>query len=103
MPTLVAKPPAKPPIQRPYALSLSVYANNLLNRNNRGNPLGNMSSPYFLKSTSSSGQFLFAAGEGSGKLAAYRIDAQTGALTRLTTHDVGPRLWWVLAVAVPAP
>ncbi|HEX3084750.1 MAG TPA: TonB-dependent receptor, partial [Pyrinomonadaceae bacterium] len=59
-----AKPPAKPPIQRPYALTLSVYANNLLNRNNRNNPVGNMSSPYFLKSTSSSGQFFFGPGGG---------------------------------------
>jgi len=59
-----AKPPAKPPIQRPYALTLSVYANNLLNRNNRSNPVGNMSSPYFLKSTSSSGMFFFGPGGG---------------------------------------
>jgi hypothetical protein len=59
-----AKPPAKPPLQRPYALSLSVYANNLLNRNNRGNPVGNMASPYFLRSTSSSGMFFFGPGGG---------------------------------------
>ena len=54
-----AKLPAKPPIQRPYSLTFSVYASNLLNRNNRGNPVGNMSSPYFLKTTVSSGQFFF--------------------------------------------
>jgi 6-phosphogluconolactonase len=48
-----------------------------------------------------SGRFLFAAGEGSGKLASYRVDPQTGALTRFATQDVGPRLWWVLAVEVP--
>ena len=54
-----AKAPAKPPIQRPYALTLSFYASNLLNRNNRNNPIGNMSSPYFLKSTASSGTFFF--------------------------------------------
>jgi hypothetical protein len=58
------KPPAKPPVQRPYSLSLSIYANNLLNRNNRGNPVGNMSSPYFLQSTNSSGQFFFGPGGG---------------------------------------
>jgi hypothetical protein len=59
-----AKAPSKPPIQRPYSLSLSVYVNNLLNRNNRGNPVGNMSSPYFLRSTGSSGQFFFGPGGG---------------------------------------
>jgi hypothetical protein len=59
-----AKPPAAPPVQRPYSFTFSVYANNLLNRNNRGNPVGNMSSPYFLKSTNSSGQFFFGPGGG---------------------------------------
>ena len=49
-----------------------------------------------------SGQFLFAAGEGSGKVAAYRIDRDSGGLTRLTTQQVGPRPWWVLAVEMPA-
>jgi hypothetical protein len=43
-----AKPLPRPPVQRPYSLTLSVYANNLLNRNNRAAPVGNMSSPYFL-------------------------------------------------------
>ena len=53
------KLPAKPAVQRPYQLVISIYANNALNRNNRGNPVGNMASPYFLKSTSSSGTFFF--------------------------------------------
>jgi hypothetical protein len=53
-------------VQRPYSLSLSVYANNLLNRNNRGNPVGNMSSPYFLRSTGTSNQFFFGPGGGGG-------------------------------------
>ena len=60
------KTPPKPPVQRPYSLSLSVYANNLLNRNNRGNPVGNMSSPYFLRSTGTSNQFFFGPGGGGG-------------------------------------
>ena len=59
-----AKAPAKPPIQRPYSLTFSMYANNLLNRNNRSNPVGNMASPYFLQSTSSSGMFFFGPGGG---------------------------------------
>jgi hypothetical protein len=62
-----AKPLAAPPVQRPYSLTLSVYANNLLNHNNRGSLIGNMSSPYFLRSTGSSGQSFFGpSGGGSG-------------------------------------
>jgi hypothetical protein len=63
-PAAGAKPAPKPPVQRPYSLSLSVYANNLLNRNNRGNLVGNMASPYFLRSTSTSNQFFFGPGGG---------------------------------------
>jgi 6-phosphogluconolactonase len=44
------------------------------------------------------GRYLFAAGEGSGKLAVYRVDADTGKLTRQHTLDVGKSLTWVLAV-----
>ena len=44
------------------------------------------------------GRFLLAAGEGSGKLAVYRIDPDTGGLTRRHTRDVGKSLTWVLAV-----
>jgi len=63
-PAAGAKPAPKPPVQRPYSLSLSVYANNLLNRNNRGNLVGNMASPYFLRSTSTSNQGFFGPGGG---------------------------------------
>jgi hypothetical protein len=58
------KPAPKPPIQRPYSLSFSINANNVLNRNNRGTPVGNMASPYFLKSTGTSGMFFFGPGGG---------------------------------------
>ena len=58
-PSANGKTPAKPPVQRPYQLVISVYASNLLNRNNRSNLIGNMASPYFLRSTSSSGTFFF--------------------------------------------
>lgn len=61
-----AKPPAKPPVQRPYSLTFSANINNLFNRNNEGNPIGNMSSPYFLKSASGSNTFFFGGGGGSG-------------------------------------
>ncbi|HET9526277.1 MAG TPA: TonB-dependent receptor [Pyrinomonadaceae bacterium] len=62
-----AQPPAaKPPVQRPYSLTFSTNISNLFNRNNQGNPVGNMSSPYFLKSASGSNTFFFGPGGGSG-------------------------------------
>jgi 6-phosphogluconolactonase len=42
------------------------------------------------------GKFLYAAGESSGKLVGYRIDAERGDLNPTKTMEVGPRLWWVL-------
>lgn len=47
-----------------------------------------------------SGNYLFAAGESSGKLAGYRVDARSGELTRFSTYDVGKMPWWVMAVDV---
>jgi 6-phosphogluconolactonase len=47
------------------------------------------------------GRFLFAAGESSGKLAAYRIDDKTGGLERIAAYDIGPMPWWVLVVRMP--
>lgn len=44
------------------------------------------------------GRFVFGAGEGSGKLAVYRVDQDTGGLSRLDTLDVGKSLTWVMAV-----
>jgi hypothetical protein len=60
------KPPAKAPVQRPYALTFSVNAINILNRTNKGTPVGNMTSPFFLKSPSGSNTFFFGPGGGSG-------------------------------------
>ncbi|HEV8428734.1 MAG TPA: hypothetical protein VGQ41_12610, partial [Pyrinomonadaceae bacterium] len=60
------KPPAKPAVQRPYGITFSVNATNLFNRTNKGNPVGNMSSPFFLKSPSGSNTFFFGPGGGSG-------------------------------------
>jgi hypothetical protein len=59
------KPPAKPAIQRPYTLNFSVNATNVFNRTNKGVPVGNMSSPFFLQSPSGSNQFFFGPGGGS--------------------------------------
>lgn len=61
-----ATAPAKPPVQRPYSLTFSASINNVFNRNNEGLPVGNMSSPYFLKSASGSNNFFFGPGGGSG-------------------------------------
>jgi 6-phosphogluconolactonase len=46
------------------------------------------------------GRYLLAAGEGSGKLVVYRIDTDTGKLTRLHTYDVGKSLTWVLTARI---
>jgi hypothetical protein len=60
-------PQPKPPVQRPYTLGLSLYASNLFNRTNKGVPVGNMASPYFLKSAGGSNTFIFTGpGGGSG-------------------------------------
>jgi 6-phosphogluconolactonase len=50
----------------------------------------------------SAGNFLFAAGTATGKLASYRIDGQTGALTPLATQSVGQRPAAVQAVRLSA-
>jgi 6-phosphogluconolactonase len=47
-----------------------------------------------------SGRWLFVAGEGSGKLAGYRIDDKTGELERVSSFEVGPEPWCVLAVKI---
>jgi hypothetical protein len=65
--TTTQNPPAKPPpVQRPYTLNISLYANNILNRTNKGTPVGNMTSPFFLQSPSGSNNFVFGPGGGSG-------------------------------------
>lgn len=44
------------------------------------------------------GRYVFGAGEGSGKLAVFKVDGETGKLTRTATVAVGKSLTWVLAV-----
>jgi 6-phosphogluconolactonase len=46
------------------------------------------------------GKFLFAAGSQSGRLASYRINAETGELTPLETYAVGQRPMWVLMTSL---
>ena len=42
------------------------------------------------------GQFVYAAGSATGRLASYRLDEETGVLTPLETYPVGQRPMWVL-------
>lgn len=51
-------------------------------------------------SIDSTGKFLYAAGQASGKIAAYRI-GDDGELTRFATYPSGPVSWWVLVVDAP--
>jgi 6-phosphogluconolactonase len=44
------------------------------------------------------GRFAFVAGEGSGKLAVFRVNPDTGGLSRAHTYPVGKSPSWVLAV-----
>ena len=48
------------------------------------------------------GHFVFAAGSASGRLASYRINGETGALTPLTTYAAGQRPQAVLATSLGA-
>ena len=48
-----------------------------------------------------SGHFLYAAGLESGRLAAYRIDADRGTLHHLETYDVGSTPMWVTILSRP--
>ncbi len=46
------------------------------------------------------GRYLYAAGQGSGRIAAFRIRSD-GMLVRFATYKAGPLAWWVLAVDTP--
>lgn len=47
-----------------------------------------------------SGNFLYASGQGSGKLTAYRIDQGSGRLQPLATYPIGERPMWVMVLAL---
>lgn len=44
------------------------------------------------------GEFLYAAGQGSGKMEAFRIDENAGSLISLEVYDVGKRPMWVMVL-----
>ena len=44
------------------------------------------------------GRYLYAAGLGSGRLAAYRVDQGSGALTPMASYAIGERPMWVLVL-----
>jgi hypothetical protein len=50
------------PEDKPYKLTLSIFASNLFNRTNKGTPIGNLTSPLFGTSNSLSGQSQFGFG-----------------------------------------
>jgi 6-phosphogluconolactonase len=51
----------------------------------------------------STGSFLYSAGTATGRLASYRLNGETGALTPLETYAVGKRPAAVRAVPLSAP
>ncbi len=46
-------------------------------------------------------KFLFSAGQASGRMAAFRVNADSGALTPLATYPLGNRPAWVSITALP--
>jgi 6-phosphogluconolactonase len=50
---------------------------------------------------SPNGKWIFGAGEGSGKLAVFAVDAKTGQLERKETIEVGKSLTWVAIAKLP--
>jgi 6-phosphogluconolactonase len=47
------------------------------------------------------GKHLYAVGQGSGNIALYHIDIESGDLTKFDSIAVGKRPWWVLAIDLP--
>jgi hypothetical protein len=70
-----ARPANSPSPEKRYTLTLSVNIQNLLNRTNLSNPIGNLSSPRFGESTSTAGSFGFGPG-GSAAAGNRRIQLQ---------------------------
>jgi hypothetical protein len=70
-----AKPASGPTPEKRYSLTFSVNIQNLLNRTNLGQPIGNLSSPRFGESTSTAGSFGFGPG-GSAAAGNRRIQLQ---------------------------
>jgi 6-phosphogluconolactonase (cycloisomerase 2 family) len=46
-------------------------------------------------------KFLFSAGQASGRMAAFRVNADSGALTPLETYQLGNRPAWVSITELP--
>lgn len=59
-----------------YTLTFSVQASNLFNTNNKGIPVGTLSSPLFGQSTSTGGSFGFFGGGGGGSTGNRRVELQ---------------------------
>ena len=48
-----------------------------------------------------SGQFMYAAGLGSGRIAAYEVNRAWGGLDPIAVYDVGREPMWVLPISFP--
>jgi 6-phosphogluconolactonase len=61
-------------------------------------PIGHFPTEYFPRACriDDTGNFFFAAGQKSDKLAVYRINQETGALKRIGTHETGTGPIWIL-------
>ncbi len=70
-----AKPSNAPSPEKRYNVTFSINIQNLLNRSNLGQPVGNLSSPSFGESTNTTGSFGFGPG-GSAAAGNRRIQAQ---------------------------
>lgn len=61
---------------KPYNLTIGLQISNLLNRNNKGIPVGNLSSPFFGQSVATAGGFGFFGGGGGSNSGNRRIELQ---------------------------
>ncbi|MCS6874861.1 MAG: TonB-dependent receptor [Pyrinomonadaceae bacterium] len=61
---------------KPYNLTIGLQISNLLNRNNKGIPVGNLNSPFFGQSVSTAGGFGFFGGGGGSNSGNRRVELQ---------------------------
>ena len=65
-------------------------------------PIGHFPTEHFPRTVAidATGRFLYAAGQKSDRLAAYKIDPETGRLNRFATYDVGKGPTWAMCLPV---
>ena len=82
--------------REPHQDSIAAFS---INRRGDLQRIGTYSAVWFPRSMTinQSGRFLYAAGQKSGTLISYAIDAKTGALQTLKTYDVGDGAIWAMS------